>query len=291
MTTPDLRQADIDSRHAAMSLSAALPCDIVLYLLLPMYADQFHVSLAEAGVLLAANRLVRIAGYRWVASFLRPTRRPSHLPLAVLAGHPLRPGLYGGQRLLGLVALAAVVGHGLCRAEPVDPGHVDRQSAGRSARSAFARRDRHRADAVAAAGGIAGRAPGTAPVFLLVAMTALLGLLAARRLPAHALPPPWRAAGSCPMRWTGGPSWRADAGWPLHRRPGLHEQAILRADGELVAGILMALRYAGEIVSALGRLAGRALRRGQGAGDAVAGDLPALVGSVVACCGSSPASS
>ena len=69
MTTPDLRQADLHSRHAAMSLSAALPCDIVLYLLLPMYAAQFHVSLAEAGVLLAANRLVRIAGYRWVASF------------------------------------------------------------------------------------------------------------------------------------------------------------------------------------------------------------------------------
>ncbi len=85
MSTPDLRQADLDSRHAAMSLSAALPCDIVLYLLLPMYADQFHVSLAEAGVLLAANRLVRIAGYRWVASFYaRRGDRPTCL-MAVCA--------------------------------------------------------------------------------------------------------------------------------------------------------------------------------------------------------------
>jgi hypothetical protein len=134
MTTPDLRQADLDSRHAAMSLSAALPCDIVLYLLLPMYADQFHVSLAEAGVLLAANRLVRIAGYRWVAASM-PTRRSTHLhpggavPAILCAlGYTVASGFWA-------CCPAAVVGHGLCRAEPVDPGHVHRQSAGRSARS------------------------------------------------------------------------------------------------------------------------------------------------------------
>ena len=42
---------------------------MVLYLLLPMYGPAFGITLAEAGVLLAANRLVRIVGYGWVARF------------------------------------------------------------------------------------------------------------------------------------------------------------------------------------------------------------------------------
>jgi hypothetical protein len=59
--------ADRASRHASMSLALTLPGDTVLYLLLPLYADSFGVTLPEAGLLLAANRLVRIAGYGWVA--------------------------------------------------------------------------------------------------------------------------------------------------------------------------------------------------------------------------------
>ena len=62
-------QADANSRRAAATLALTLPSDTVLYLLLPMYAPSFGVSLAEAGVLLAANRLVRILGYGWVARF------------------------------------------------------------------------------------------------------------------------------------------------------------------------------------------------------------------------------
>ena len=59
--------ADRASRDAALTLGLGLPGDTVLYLLLPLYAAEFGVSLPEAGVLLAANRLVRIAGYGWVA--------------------------------------------------------------------------------------------------------------------------------------------------------------------------------------------------------------------------------
>src|SRR3954463_8598148 len=59
--------ADRASRDAALTLGLGLPGDPVLYLLLPLYAAEFGVSLPEAGVLLAANRLVRIAGYGWVA--------------------------------------------------------------------------------------------------------------------------------------------------------------------------------------------------------------------------------
>ena len=42
-----------------MTLSLALPGDTLLYLLLPLYATTFGVTLPEAGILLAANRLVR----------------------------------------------------------------------------------------------------------------------------------------------------------------------------------------------------------------------------------------
>lgn len=77
MTTPaaagasaeSLPATDAHSRRAATVMALSLPCDVVLYLLLPMFTADFGVSLAEAGVLLAANRLVRIAGYGWVVRF------------------------------------------------------------------------------------------------------------------------------------------------------------------------------------------------------------------------------
>ncbi len=63
------READLASMRAAVTLALSLPGDTVLYLLLPIYASTFGVTLPEAGILLAANRLIRIAGYGWVAKF------------------------------------------------------------------------------------------------------------------------------------------------------------------------------------------------------------------------------
>ncbi len=62
-------EADRGSFNAAVALALTLPGDTLLYLLLPLYAATFGVSLPEAGVLLAANRLVRIVGYGWVGRF------------------------------------------------------------------------------------------------------------------------------------------------------------------------------------------------------------------------------
>ena len=70
------QDADKASRNAALTLALALPGDAVLYLLLPLYAPVFGVTLAQAGVLLAANRLVRIAGYGLVACIRRAARAP-----------------------------------------------------------------------------------------------------------------------------------------------------------------------------------------------------------------------
>ena len=77
-----LKLADRDSRHSAQVLSLCLPSDVVLYLLLPMYAADFGVTLVQAGILLAANRLVRIIGYGWVVRFYAATvtARPAASP-------------------------------------------------------------------------------------------------------------------------------------------------------------------------------------------------------------------
>src|SRR4051795_4906231 len=64
---PDPRAADRNTRNASLALAFAQPGDTLLYLLLPLHHPDFGISLAEAGLLLAANRLVRIAGYGWVA--------------------------------------------------------------------------------------------------------------------------------------------------------------------------------------------------------------------------------
>jgi len=66
---PTAAEADRATLYAALTLALTLPGDTLLYLLLPIYAATFGVSLPEAGLLLAANRLVRIAGYGWVSRF------------------------------------------------------------------------------------------------------------------------------------------------------------------------------------------------------------------------------
>lgn len=64
----DAAAADRASRNASLALGIALPTDTVLYLLLPLYPAAFGVTLVEAGLLLAVNRMIRIAGYGWVAN-------------------------------------------------------------------------------------------------------------------------------------------------------------------------------------------------------------------------------
>jgi hypothetical protein len=65
-----VQSADANSRYASLTLGFAHPGDTLLYLLLPLHHAMFGITLAEAGLLLAANRLVRIAGYG-VPPFLR----------------------------------------------------------------------------------------------------------------------------------------------------------------------------------------------------------------------------
>jgi hypothetical protein len=105
--------ADRASRNAALTLTLALPGDTVLYLLLPLHAATFGITLPEAGLLLAANRFVRVFGYHWVAKYyatrgpraaclaatLGPSYPRSAMPRAPASGRCWSPGSYGGWHL------------------------------------------------------------------------------------------------------------------------------------------------------------------------------------------------
>jgi MFS transporter len=102
---PPMRaEADRVSRNAAIALGLTLPGDTVLYLLLPLHAAAFGVNLPEAGILLAANRLVRIAGYGWVA---RGFERYGARGACVLAALGAAASTFGYATLNGLWALIA----------------------------------------------------------------------------------------------------------------------------------------------------------------------------------------
>ena len=83
-------QADRESRNASIVLALTLPGDTVRYLLLPLYAATFGVSLPEAGLLLAANRLVRIAGYGWVGRGIASRMHGMGAHVAIVEVDPVR---------------------------------------------------------------------------------------------------------------------------------------------------------------------------------------------------------
>lgn len=116
MTDSRQRAIDSASNRCAAVLGLTLPGDTVLYLLLPLYASSFGVTLAEAGVLLAANRVVRIVGYGWVArSYERYGPRRACIAAAgaaacATAGYAVLPGLWAllVARLVWGLAFAAM---------------------------------------------------------------------------------------------------------------------------------------------------------------------------------------
>jgi len=125
----DRTRADAESRDASIVLALTLPTDTVLYLLLPLHAAVFGVSLAEAGILLAANRLVRIVGYGWVARSYEHRGARICCMIAVLGsaassvGYALLPGLWTllACRLLWGLSFAAmnIATQALATSEPI----------------------------------------------------------------------------------------------------------------------------------------------------------------------------
>ena len=277
MPTPlhaDTRTADRDSRHAALTLGLTLPVDVLLYLLLPMYASDFGVTLAEAGVLLAANRLVRIAGYGAVARFYaRHGDRPTCMLAAGVtalcaAGMAMASGFWWflPLRLLWGLAYAAMnlSTQALATAEPV----------GAARRSGRSRAYISLGPMVAlVGGGLLAQAAGPRPIFWVLALVAVGGLLVARRLPrTHHAPPPETRTGRRIRLPNALDAWSFMEGFTLD---GLFiiglsylGRDLLPGGAVVAAGTLMALRYASEI--ALGPVGGRWAER--------VGPEPLLVG-------------
>ncbi len=157
MSSQAQRTADTTSRRAALTLALCLPSDVLLYLLLPMESQAFGITLAQAGVLLAANRLVRIFGYRHVLNFY--ARNGDRLTCMIAAGAAALCAV-GNSVLVGfcrVVRAAAGVGLVFRGVEPVDPSAGDlRARRRRTPGRAFTRVDRLGADAGVAVRRLAG---------------------------------------------------------------------------------------------------------------------------------------
>ena len=247
----EAQQADRATFNSSMTLSLALPGDTLLYLLLPIHAATFGVSLPEVGLLLAANRLVRIVGYSWVANFYarRGARAACLLAAGGAAVSTLGYALFTGvwalllARLLWGISFAAmnIAVHALPTSE----------RSGATRRSGWSR-------SIIAAGpmiGLVGGAVfsgivGPRLVFAVLAGVALIGLVFAWRLPLGV-----EAVVSSGPRfaWPGPISvWSFCMGFALDGLfifgLALLAKSTMPEGAVIAAGLAMALRYFLEIV-------------------------------------------
>jgi len=251
----DPRAADRNSRNAALTLAFAQPGDTLLYLLLPLHHETFGVSLAEAGLLLAANRLVRIAGYGWIARLYGEHGARASCLLAALAallatiGYTIGSGLWVllVARLLWGLAFAAmnVATQALATAEPTG-----------AARRSGTMRSIIAAGPVSGlvAGAIVAQFAGPRAAFLLLAVAALLAFPFAARLPRggegrpERLPRPRFGVPSRLDTWSFVQGMTLDGLFVL----GISVLAAAALPGyaALAAGAALALRYIAEILLA-----------------------------------------
>ena len=251
----DPRAADRNSRNAALTLAFAQPGDTLLYLLLPLHHETFGVSLAEAGLLLAANRLVRIAGYGWIARLYGEHGARASCLLAALAallatiGYTIGSGLWVllVARLLWGLAFAAmnVATQALATAEPTG-----------AARRSGTMRSIIAAGPVSGlvAGAIVAQFAGPRAAFLLLAVAALLAFPFAARLPRggegrpERLPRPRFGVPSRLDTWSFVQGMTLDGLFVL----GISVLAAAALPGyaALAAGAALALRYVAEILLA-----------------------------------------
>jgi MFS family permease len=87
---------------SAACLGIVWPGDVVLYVVLPLYAAEFGLDALAVGLLLSINRVVRILGYGWVSPLARRYGAKALTATACLAAavSTLGYGLLGGFVLL-----------------------------------------------------------------------------------------------------------------------------------------------------------------------------------------------
>jgi predicted MFS family arabinose efflux permease len=248
---PTPAEIDRHSRFAALTLALTLPGDTVLYLLLPLHAAEFGVSLAEAGILLAANRLVRIAGYGKVASFYALRGPRAACTVAAIAAVIATLGYATLSGLWPLLVARLLWGLGFAAmniANQALPTAIPEGAARRSGR----------ARSIVAVGPMLGLLAGAAlaefagprPVFLILGLISLIAIPMARRLPeepeGHTAPGP-RFALPAPLDvWSFVFGLTLDGLFVIGLA--LLAAAELPTGAGLAAGAALALRYAAEIV-------------------------------------------
>ncbi|MBC3464843.1 MFS transporter [Pseudomonas sp. RW10S2] len=256
-------RADRDSRNAAQVLGLCLPSDVLLYLLLPMYAADFGVTLVEAGVLLAANRLVRIIGYGWVVRFYA---RHGDRAACSLAAFAAAVCALGNATLSGFAALLVLrLVWGLCFAT----FNLSTQTlATAEAQGAARRAGRSRATLAIGPmlalplGALMAQAYGPRTVFFVLCISALCGLWRARALPSRGHDIPVRSGRRLRLPDSIA-TWSFIEGVTLDGLfifgLSLYAQVHMGESGVLVAGVLMAVRYLSEMLFSPfgGRLADR----------------------------------
>lgn len=112
ITNPKSRPGNRAALLAAGTMAFAGIGDAVLYPVLPVYAEKLGVPLVWVGVLLSANRLVRVLSNTWVANVIRKYGAKSVLLISTVLAS-ICTGLYGLHvGIFGL--LAARIVWGLC---------------------------------------------------------------------------------------------------------------------------------------------------------------------------------
>lgn len=254
------RKADLMSRRSAMVLALCLPSDVLLYLLLPLHAEAFGITLAQAGVLLAANRLVRIFGYSYVVRYYarwgdRPTIMLAAATAAVCA---LGNGLISGFWWLLILRLGWGLAYAamnlstqvLATSDPAGAGHRSGRSRAYVAIGPMV---------ALPLGALLSIEFGPRLIFLLLALASMIGWWVARGLPSigHAMPT------SSGRRFKTPDSvavWSFIEGVALDGLfifgLALQAQTMMGSNAVVVAGVLLALRYVSEML--LSPLGGRA---------------------------------
>jgi len=248
-----VEQADEASRNAATTLSLALPGDTLLYLLLPLYAATFGVTLPEAGILLAANRLIRIVGYGWVGRFYA-ARGPRTACILASIGAIVSTFMYAVASGLWLLLIARLIwGLSFAAMNIANQALPTSVIIGASQRVGRARAITAVGPTVSLiAGAMLATAFGPRSVFAVLTVVALLApffavRISTQREPAHVQGPRFEKPGPISI-WSFAVGFTIDGLFIFGL--GLLAAASFPTGAVMAAGLAMSLRYATEILFA-----------------------------------------
>jgi hypothetical protein len=175
---------------AAVVLALALLGDSLLYAVLPLHASTFGISLGWVGVLLSANRIVRLALYPFLARLAKGgTRRFTIAAAALAAASTLTFSVGSGGWTLLTSRVAWGAAFAALSLSALTYATECRETAGRRVGMSLALREAGPLLALTLGSGVAALA-GVRPALAALGMLSLAGVLVAARLPERQIFPP-----------------------------------------------------------------------------------------------------